>query len=340
VTPFLTKNTNPEAERLSKLEPINPGELSTTDYDGVFATLGYEERASYIANRFQLRSHNYHALAFSYGRDLAYDGNKKIFEAHDYSIDEIAESLYYEWLIERLRGECKKSVEPVRLLFDISSMTRRRIAASVAAIIEADLQSVMVVDFAYAYAVYSPPPEKLGPVVSSGIILDFFKGATTDPERPIVAICGLGYELDRAVGVIEDLEPVKIWAFHPTGHDVRFDKAIRNSNETLWELISHSHVLNYNIGRPMDLVIDLESVTFGAQTEGRVVIIPFGPKIFTLAACLVGLIHRDVMIWRVSAESRVPPSNQAASGKVVALRLRIVPRGVDLSEPSTNVLGA
>jgi hypothetical protein len=209
-------------------------------------------------------------------------------------------------------------------------MSRLRLAAVIAGLLRASKPSGIIADFVYAVAEWSPPAAEPEPMVTAGAVLPLFAGWSDRPELPTVAIVGLGYEPDKAVGAYEYLEATGVWVFLPYGTDPRYEHAIANANRTLLNQVPNDRRIDYRVDQPVSCFGTLEAVTYGAMTSSRPVLLPFGPKIFTLCALLVACLRRDVPVWRISTGQLGTAMDRVASGKVVGLRA--VFRTADASE--------
>src|SRR5207244_3741987 len=143
----------------------------------------------------------------------------------------------------------------------------------------------------------------------------------SEPERPVAAIVGLGYEPDKAVGAYEFLEAASIWVFQPLSEDARYMRDVERANRTLLKRIPNGQKVTYRVDQPISCFGMLESVVYGMLSGSRPVLLPFGPKIFALCAMLVATIHRSVPVWRVTAEQQGEPIDREPSSKIVAIRV-------------------
>ena len=89
--------------------------------------------------------------------------------------------------------------------------------------------------------------------------------------------------------------------------------------------MASNRVLQYRVESPQQLFRGLESLAYALSTESNVVLLPFGPKIFTLCASLVGLTNDSVAIWRVSAEEHEVPVDRKAAGYIGGLQVQFGP---------------
>jgi hypothetical protein len=120
---------------------------------------------------------------------------------------------------------------------------------------------------------------------------------------------------------VEHLQAAEVWTFVPVSEVEAFSPALISANRTLLEGIPPNHQLTYRVQDPLDCFARLESLTFGLSQEQNPVLLPFGPKIFSLCALLVSLLNPSIPVWRVSAEGQEVPVNREPSGFVYGLEV-------------------
>jgi hypothetical protein len=290
-------------------------------YDLFIATIGYESRASHLARVHGRSALERVAFGFSVGHVLSYQANMRWYRSNGYQTSEIDDDEFSEACRSVLMAVAARQDNP-RVLVDISSMTRRRIAAFVAVALEAGLG--LAIDFAYSLARYSVPPRFVGPAVEFGPIADEFAGWPSNPEAPMTLFLGVGYETDRAVGTTEVLEPADLWLLWPRSPDPRYDVAVEKANADVKKLLrSVDHQIAYQVADPYDAFERLRSVMAGVTRGGRAIVIPFGPKIFALASVLLGATQPEVGVWRVSSGLLLEPLQRFASGPIVGLSVDV-----------------
>lgn len=304
------------------VEPYYSGRDRSLLCDMFVATVGYETRARYIAANVPIEAPTRLALGFPEQHVHDYFDNEVWFASMGFEMAEVSDVNYLERCRQSLRKLSTQvsSERPVHVVIDVSSMSRLRIAAWIASLFEVSIDRLFKVDILYASALYSEPSHESGPIVTSRPVLESFAGWSMTPESQPVVIFGLGYEQDKAVGALEYLEPGVVWAFTPKGEDARYEDAMRAANETLWDLIPSSNIVEYPVLDPFATFLQVESVSFGAMKAGRPVIIPFGPKIFSVCSLLAACLHYPaIAVWRVSSGALEPPNNRIASGSVVGI---------------------
>ncbi|WP_308983296.1 hypothetical protein [Thalassobacterium sedimentorum] len=213
-----------------------------------------------------------------------------------------------------------------RLVVDYSSMPKAILAEVVS---ELDhLYHVeglsLVCDFVYSHAEYSAPLEHYGPIVFNNYITPYFVGSNLSAAGPTSVILGVGYERDVALGVIEEQEPRQCIIFRPCDHDPQYTKAIDDTNLGLFELFPARDVVEYSVNSPAGVYNSLCSVVRGLERKNtRPVVIPLGPKIFSLCALLACCsFERSFSVWRVESDSSNRKVDRIPNGNISITRVK------------------
>ncbi|HEX8281897.1 MAG TPA: hypothetical protein VF588_00860 [Pyrinomonadaceae bacterium] len=289
-------------------------------YDAFIGVVGYEKRASYIASKVVRQVKKLYACAFDERKVYSYNNNYEWFKEQDSYIEEISDQSYKDWCQKVINEIVLGSDNRINVCVDISSMSRYRIAALVAALFENESSKSICVDFLYAPAEYSSPNLEEGPITFAKPVMETFAGWTNEPNDPPVVIIGLGYERDKAVGIVEYIEPGEVWAFMPYGVDERYDAEVKRANKAFFEVLPTDHIVNYSVNRPFECFTDLESLIYGISRVGRPILIPFGPKIFSLCCLLISILHYpSISVWRVSSGQYDKALDKSPNGSIVGI---------------------
>lgn len=299
---------------------VQPLDVFSSEYDLVFAAAGYEQRSRFVCEA--LSPNGRYCCCYGFARDqvLSFQQNCDWFRNAGFNLELLADQELPQAILNALAAAGNEN-KPLRILVDISSQTRIRIAMLLDAILKHAESVTCEVDFAYALASYVQPSTEESVIATAGPVLDRFAGWSSQPEFPVAAIVGAGYEPDKVLGVLEYIEPAQVWVWIPEGPDARFLAAIDTANEGLWENTPPQNRITYSVVQPYETFVKLESMCFGLLAHSRPVLVPFGPKIFALVAMLVAC-HwpDDISVWRVSGEQSEPPIDYKASGEIVGIR--------------------
>lgn len=308
--------------------------LKDTHYSWRVGCVGYESRARFFFEEFASDAEHSVALMFDEQQVLEFDRNRKMFAGMGFnfisiSSDQTALEVALQQLFEAILQVSKKeNLTVVRILIDVSSMTRQMIA--LIALNAANIQGALDVecDFVYSPASFGELPDVEGPILSNGPVCDQLAGWSPTVGVPCGLVLGIGYEPDLALGVIEDLEAGEVWAFRPYNSDKKYDVAINDHNQGLDQHIPNSNYVRYFIYDPYYLYIALGQLVRSAKYEYRTIIVPLGPKIFSLCATLVTLSnYPDVGLWRVSAGPNLTPVDRKPTGEVFGIKTIFRHRG-------------
>lgn len=288
--------------------------------------VGFEDRSQAIAAQFAGRVKRTIAWEYSANHFLSYDNNRSFFESiTDNDIPTLDSESFNDWIRIAI-GEVV--ADGADAAVDISVMSRDRIASCVRAAWNAltSAREGQRVDFLYAISEHYEPPDMDLVVQVSGPATPDYAGWQPSLEDPLAAIVGLGYESELSRGVLEQLEPAEVWAFVPFG-DLAFNQGVQSLNQGLLEDLAPDRVVTYPVGEPLDIYASLESLVYGLSQSSRPILIPFGPKVFSLVSLLVSeAFGRSVPVWRVSAGEAIPLLDRSASGTVVGIGLCSKPR--------------
>jgi hypothetical protein len=313
--------------RVTENIDFDPGQV----YKLAISSLGFERRSSYLARR-GLRADMNLCFAFDNVRVGAFAQNAEDLQARGLHIIDLPEDRFQPELREALT-----SSKPNRVAVDISSMTRRRLAAVVSELqMQGRTAGPLVADFYYSPAKFSPPHEDDVGVLEASP-LPGFGGPLRRASLPVGAVLGLGYEPHRALGIIEYLEPSTAWIFSPVSSR-DYESAVAEANRGVLALVQDEYRLTYEVADPAGTVNALDSLAFSAGESRRVVLVPMGPKIFALAALLVGLAggEKRPAVWRVGEGLSRRPLVAEEEGHVIGLRVEFGAPEPEQLEASTR----
>ena len=302
------------------IEVIGPGDLDA-EHDLFVGTLGYESRSTHLARNNLIKARNFIAFAFPDEDYASYKSNQEFLDNAGYEIFGNTKHVIRQTLSDKIREYCRIDGQFLSILIDISSMSRPMLAEVVFALSKVETNCPFEVTFIYLPAAFVKQNKEHAPVAVSQPVTPEYAGWTTTPELPITAVVGLGYEQDLALGALEYLEPDSAWAFVPTGEDARYDEAVKKANRTLRPVLAEDRSLSYLVSEPERVFASLETLVYGLLQWSRPILIPFGPKIFSLCCLLVARAYAEkVTVWRVSGEAMASPGDREASGKIVTVR--------------------
>jgi hypothetical protein len=308
-------------KRLHSIRPFRP-EFAERQYDLLIAALGYEQRARYVSSMFSTQCNVKIAFGFDQQQYLSFEENQDWFAKNGFA-SIVTTDIAFGEVLRRFLLDKAASMRHMRLLVDISSQSRHRIATLLTELLSLPSDIVMHIDFAYSLSAFFDPPSQVFPNSHVGPVSNQFCGWWGEPERPSCAVVGLGYEQDRALGAVEHIEASETWAFLPDSEIPEYRKALQDANSTLLESLPPKRLVHYRVQRPFDTFVNLESLIYGLSRTKNPILLPMGPKIFALISLIVGILHPETAVWRVSASVQESPVDRKATGDICGLSATI-----------------
>jgi len=284
----------------------------------IFAA-GYEARATHIAKHVKHTAANSIAIGFSDKHSICFSENVSWFQKSGCEVEILCDDEFEPWLNKRLKSLELAVTTPISIGVDISCFNRYRLASIINAIRNINSPYPVETVFWYSLAEFSAPPTTFAPNSHLGPVHPSFSGWFLRPELPPVAIVGLGYEQDKALGAVEHIEAISAWAFIPRSPISQYLKHLYKANETLLESIPPERQIEYDIGFPRVCTAMLQSLAAGLANDNNVVLLPFGPKLFALCCLLVASSDDRLAVWRVSSLENEDETNRVGSSNIFGL---------------------
>jgi hypothetical protein len=208
----------------------------------------------------------------------------------------------------------------LRIAVDVSSLSRYRTAVVIEEVFELGRRMPVELVVVYSPARFAEA-EPVSPMAILQPVTSTLDGGVADPELPLVAVIGVGYEDERGLGVLDFLDASEAWVLVPFGFKEEFDLAIEEANGVLLGRLNGRRI-NYPPARPTDALRTLTSLCHSLRSEYRVVVVPMGPKILSACAVLVSLMANGVdAVWRGSSGPLDAVRLVEAEGPVVGLKV-------------------
>ena len=304
--------------------PLSTKEISTTEYSAFICALGYESRARAILERFEPRAQHRVALEFPEPQTgLAFRKNRAAMSDFGCDIRPAQNDARFRAAIQDVFSTLRtESGVPLRVLIDVSSQTRSRIAQLLMHCKRLGRTESFQADIVYALADFSPSDRNELPMQYIEPVCPEFAGVSLDPGRPPTAVVGLGYEVGKALGAVEYLQADESWMFVPESPIGEYLIEVAQANELLLASTPPRRVIRYEVLNPFDTYGILESLVFGLERDSRPMLLPFGPKIFSVVSMLAALKHETASVWRISSGEPERPTDRIASRHVCGLQIR------------------
>ena len=301
-------------------------------YDLAIATIGYEHRSSYFWRTAGSTAVSSFAFGFAQHEVLSFENNLDFYIKAGFSVHR-PDGTQYRTAVEAALLASAPDRDVTRVVIDISSLTRDRIAVACECFEEHASKRAVEVDFVYYLAAFQRPGKRIKQNAYAGPVLPSFAGWWRYPELPVAAVIGLGYEEDKALGAVELLQiPEAIWTFTPESTVKEYDAELLIANSELLKRVPEDHRVTYTVEDPYRTYKGLAALRQSISDLYNVVLLPFGPKIFGLVSILVGLAGHHTAVWRISAGIHAKPREAYAHGDPFGLRVTF------RSDPQTKSL--
>jgi hypothetical protein len=287
--------------------------------DLYIAACGYEGRARAAAEIFPAKANKKIAIGFTSQQELEYEVNREWFKSADFEMVDVDDDEFRQ-VIDKYFEQCVLESDVTSVEVDISCFNRFRLGHLVDALRSMPKKEI-VVTFRYSIAEFTSPIEDIAPTVTVEPVIPQFAGWTTRPDRPPAAIVGLGYEPNKAIGIVDHLEINNAtWAYYPLGPVPDYYQRVLEANRSLLNIIqADGRCHPYDLKDPAQLFHEMNSLVDTLKPHFNVILIPFGPKLFALVALLVATLHEDVGVWRVSSGSLELPVSRKPSGHTISV---------------------
>lgn len=278
-------------------------------YDLFVSALGYESRAIAVSAELLNTVGRKIAIGFDHNKEIAYSSNKTWYETSAIQvIDDINDDNFSDIFTTELQGvidNSRSSPAPLRIAIDVSCLNRFRVASIIATVVPLIRNGKIIVDIWYALAEFQPPQHQMLQNEFVGPVHTRFAGWFTDPGRPLALIAGLGYEQGKVMGATEYLQASRVVAFVPVSPIKEYEQFVLEANYSLLTELDKRDIIEYRVDDPVRTLATLDSAIRGLVETHNVVMLPLGPKIFTVLALLSQLFHNDSSVWRVSSGRRL-----------------------------------
>lgn len=210
--------------------------------------------------------------------------------------DEIIELLNVELL------NCNNNI--LNIFIDYSCMTKSWYYTIILYLSNKNLnQKQITAYFNYTPSIFSEPLEPkqntdISPLPGKFIISN---------NKPKALIVGLGYEENKAQGIIDQLDPAITYLFYTDpALDKKFVDAVKENNENI--LIEFEpNTIKYPSDNLIFLERELTKLYYNLKDNYNIIIAPLGPKPFSYVAMMMSIVFSDIEIWRVGSGEDVNP---------------------------------
>lgn len=297
-------------------------ELKYENIDFFMAASGYQTRSTHLAGMIPASHAHKYMLSFTEDSHSEWRRhNDEAFSSLGFQMIKAAPDKFeeVETLIKRICNTTTSS--DIAFLVDYSCMPRLWFASFLESITRNDFHARKItVFFSYTIKKFSLEAQKntiryLGPMITSK---DHLK-----KNKPVALIVGLDNSFKSTMELIKKLNPSTIVAFIPENrYDPEYKESVIENNKGLLDNLHKNNIVSYEALDPEAINSKLASSCLDLRLKHEVVIVPQGPKPFSLASSLLSIRYPDVKLWEIiTAVKSSDPNDGAAVGDPVILKV-------------------
>ena len=311
---------------LAQICQVSYRNLRSEKIDFLIAASGYQMRSTYLAGMNLAPNARKYMLSFSE------EDHHELRQRHESAFLEMGFRIFKaspdkpEEVDDLIKTICKSSSgREITLLVDYSCMPRLWFASILDSITRNDFHAKEIkVFFSYTPKKFSLKTGKstlkyLGPMIVSK---DHLK-----KSKPIALVVGLDNSFKSTLELVNKLNPSTILAFIPeNSHDPEYTASVLEHNIKLLEILDKNNIIRYEALDPDGINSVLTSRCLDLRLKHEVVIVPQGPKSFSLVSSLLSIRYPDIKLWEIiKAGNPEDPNNGAAEGEPVVLKVSFCP---------------
>jgi hypothetical protein len=307
---------------LAQISQVGYRSLRSEKIDFLIAASGYQARSTHLAGMNLAPGARKYMLSFSE------EDHHELRQRHDSAFLEMGFRIFKaspdkpEEVDDLIKEICNTSSgKEITLLVDYSCMPRLWFACILDSLTRNDFRARKIkVFFSYTPKKFSLKTGKntlkyLGPMI--------FSKDDLKKSKPIALVAGLDNSFKSTLELIHKLNPSTILAFIPeNSRDPEYTASVIESNKKLLEILNKNNIIRYEALDPESINSILTSRCLDLRLKHEVVIVPQGPKSFSLVASLLSIRYPDIKLWEIiKSGGPADPNNGAAEGEPVVLQV-------------------
>ncbi len=282
---------------LTHLNQIDFRELLLEKIDCLIATTGNQPRCLHIAEK--LHPLVPKKILIIQGSDSKRNGEKymPVFSGFDFATYDLSEkeSVLLEDILHKI---CNHPAHHVNIVVDYSCMPKKWYSL----IIDCITRNTYLAERINLYLAYTPKVfeknasrhniDYIGPIVQHRDLLK--------DKKPVSLIASLDLNHNSVQEAISKIKPQKLLAFIPhCTHDPGYSQLVMDNNKSLLGKLDSNCIINYEIDRPEEINTLLTSYCLDERIASEVMIMPQGPKTFSMMSMLLSVRYPDVKLWEI-----------------------------------------
>jgi len=223
-----------------------------------------------------------------------------------------------------LDGICNVRVRQINIAVDYSCMPKKWYAL----FIDSLTRNIYPAERINLFLSYTPKIFERNPGKSA---IDYFGPIIFNRDKlkskkPISMIVSLDHNSGPVFEVVNKVKPQKLLAFIPhCSHDPEYSKIVRDQNRNLLERLDANNVISYECDQPDEINSLLTSRCLDERVSSEVVIVPQGPKTFSIMSMLLSVRYPDIKLWEIVFKDHKPsPDHGNAAANPVIVKVSFI----------------
>lgn len=231
---------------------------------------------------------------------LCYNNKYQVRQGFEGKISVISECSQIYSLLDEVFS--RFSGESPTIVIDYSCMTKAWYYSVILYLSKKDLEFKNIT----AYFIYTPSNYSNPQDPKPNTEIEPLPGKYVVPtDKPKALIVCLGYEQNKAEGIIDHLDPKISYIFYTKpALDDKFVKKLETNNKNILDDKSKI-IVQYPFDDLLFLERQLTSIYLSLRHDYSVIMAPLGPKPFAFIAMMMSVKYNDIDIWRVGSGSDI-----------------------------------
>jgi hypothetical protein len=283
---------------LSHLNQVNFNELQLEKCDFLIASAGNQSRCLFLAEKLH-QSVQRKILLTTGLADPKKNISKHIeqFEQLGFKNTPLSSDVLKD--ITKLMHElCDHPSHHINIIIDYSCMPKKWYAV----FIDCLTRHSYIADRINLFLSYTPKVFEKNPgrhaIDYMGPIL--FNRDNLKDKKPVSMIAALDMFPNSIMEAVKKVKPQKLLAFIPyCSHDPEYSEKVLENNRSLLGKLDNNSIIKYEADRPEEINTLLTSYCLDERVASEVMILPQGPKTFSMMSMLLSVRYPDVKLWEI-----------------------------------------
>jgi len=306
-------------------------ELTNEKINYLICAVGYENRCTYISKNLSLKNIEKFALAYNesmYSNERLFNYN--FFKSHNFKIYETennSTSTIIKILTE-IKNQCY--AKHINILIDYSCMPRLWIAAIFEFLYKYDISAEKIsLYFAYIPRKFNHFIKSVD-LISENLLFKFTQKIKNN--LPIALIISANPYIKNYEKLISSFNPNKIYIFLPEFYYLNEQISLDNFSYKFFnDYVDKKETVFYNLLQLNELYANINSLILNLRNKFKIIIIPAGPKPFTLITLLLTYQYPDIEIhnWLYRIKDNGNHNKGEPTGLPIITKVVFVPEYVE-----------